>query len=377
MILIKERVTGRTLYHSSEGWLAGADLSCLSLPRASLAYANLENADLSKTCLCESILCHAILRETNLTGADLTTTDLHAAYLANAIMHRADLTDALLEGAVMCQSDLSQASLRGANLRLVNLSGADLTAADLTGANLEGALLQSARFDRATKWPCGFNPERGIPSRTSSMGADRTSAMTYQVNSPKPNTVQLWTVQELAVWDRLQRSKALHTNPDYINPVFMQAYEWMCRQMNRRLSGYGNHFPWWAWLRPKPDLRRYGRSKYPGDRQVRLQLAVPQDKVLLSDYMSWHAVLNGRYLALCEEEESVWYACLAKRGIDRFVWPLPEPWFSKMVTSWERMFDLRDLVSKGYWSTGCVQATFECLELESVVEVTEFMTRKK
>ena len=111
---------------------------------------------------------------------------------------------------------------------------------------------------------------------------------------------------------------------------------------------------------------------------MRLELAIPRDQVLISNFDTWHSVLNHRFLSLSEGEGEAWDDELKMSGSEwRWSGPLPEPWDRWMQQSWERIFDVeahaasehRDWV--WWW-----QATFERLELAHVVAVTEFMARK-
>jgi hypothetical protein len=157
---------------------------------------------------------------------------------------------------------------------------------------------------------------------------------------------------------------------------FLPLYDWMREQMAGRLAGYQGHYPWWAWSRPKPDLRRWYSRCYPtGTPCVRLELAIPRERVLLSNESTWIVVLNRWYLALTGTEDEQWEAELAAQNLDPLASSLPEPWHSRRLASWERIFDLEALAAGGSWSTDRVQATFERLELADVVEVTEFTTR--
>ncbi len=66
-----------------------------------------------------------------------------------------------------------------------------------------------------------------------------------------------------------------------------------------------------------------------------------------------------------------WELELEAQGIDgRRDQPLPEPHESRMIASWERIFDV-----ERYQERETIQATFERLALEDVVRVTEFTTR--
>ena len=112
------------------------------------------------------------------------------------------------------------------------------------------------------------------------------------MNRPQPNTVRLWTLQEIAVWEALRRTGHLYVDPDLreLDPSFREPYDWMCSQMAQRIPGYQGRDPWWAYDYPL-DLRQYRYlAGDPGTRFVRLELAVPRDRVLLSAYDAWHYV---------------------------------------------------------------------------------------
>jgi len=65
-----------------------------------------------------------------------------------------------LAGADLSSANLSWANLSGAILIKADLSGADLNWAKLSGANLSGANLNGAKYNKDTKWPVGFYPEK-------------------------------------------------------------------------------------------------------------------------------------------------------------------------------------------------------------------------
>jgi len=129
----------------------------------------------------------------------------------------------------------------------------------------------------------------------------------------------------------------------------------------------------WAWHKPKPDLRRSGHLEK-GAPGVRLELLVPADRALLSDFDAWHCVLNRWYLALTGEEYARWESRLPEghRPGDE----LPPELEREMRASWKRIFDL-ELLAKSEWVTGGqrVQAALERIELADVVGVREFVAR--
>jgi hypothetical protein len=202
-------------------------------------------------------------------------------------------------------------------------------------------------------------------------------AVTWRVGRPRPGaTLRLWTIQPMCVWDRLRSEGVLHVEPALCNHLndWPESYDWMRRQTARRTRGYADpsRYPWWAWAKPKPDLRGpLGRCDANGERHVRLELAVEPDRALLSDFYDWHLPLNLGYVATDMAEYDAWEAELEKHGVAS-AWPLPEPWHSRLFASWERIFDLSP--SEGR-PRSWVQATFEELRLADVVVVTEFTHR--
>jgi len=139
--------------------LSHAVLSHANLSNATLASANLAGADLSGAYLRRADLVRANLRRATLRDAKLFGADLRHAWLDGAHLADANLTDVMFSGAIMTRADLT-----GANLTDGTLAGATLTQADLRGANLHNvylreANLRGARYDAATRWPAGFDPE--------------------------------------------------------------------------------------------------------------------------------------------------------------------------------------------------------------------------
>jgi len=209
---------------------------------------------------------------------------------------------------------------------------------------------------------------------------DRT--LRHRVNRPKPGTIRLWTIQPIEVWTALQREGVLYVEealtPDLDG--FRREYDWLREQARRRIRGYGGRYPWWAYD-TKPDLRKHRfDAGPPGSRHVRLELAVTEEEVLLSDYGGWLYVLNAFYLPcatrgaawLGEDDDDGWDTELDELGISSWVRPLPEPYQSRLEQSWERIFN-----TDGLRGTDNLQATFERLALEDVVAVTEFTTQAR
>jgi hypothetical protein len=206
-------------------------------------------------------------------------------------------------------------------------------------------------------------------------------AVTHRVGKPRPDTLRLWTIQLLAVWEQLQRHQALYVQLEQVDPEdshlldYTEQYDWMREPMARRLPSYGGRYPWWAYLRPKPDLRGSAWNMGPlGTRYVRLELAVEPERVLLSNVDAWWGrACTDLYMEADAADEEVWYAELRQHGIQSSL-SLPRAFNLRRASSWERIFEFEALARTGRFEDE-VQATFERLELADVVAVTEFTAR--
>jgi hypothetical protein len=122
-----------------------------------------------------------------------------------------------------------------------------------------------------------------------------------------------------ASWDRVDRD------------WYERPYRWMMAQMAARGLDTGGSPPFWAWHSYGAPGRRVDlRTYYPVGPWVRLTLNVPDELVLLSDEVDWHAVLNNWYLSASEAEYDRIEA-LEDAGV------LQQ---SEKEASWQRIFDL-------------------------------------
>lgn len=84
-------------------------------------------------------------------------------------------------------------------------------------------------------------------------------------------------------------------------PEFTKAYDWLVARMNLQIGSPrdGVKYPVWAWYaqgsgHKKPDLRRERWSNgSDGKKMVCMELEVPDEQVVLSDFDNWHAILNN------------------------------------------------------------------------------------
>jgi hypothetical protein len=155
----------------------------------------------------------------------------------------------------------------------------------------------------------------------------------------------------------------------------------MSDQMRLRLPPHHTRVPLWGWYRwqgtkqCRPDLRASGHLArgLPG---VRIELELPEDSVLLSDFDSWHCVLNRCFLSLNEQEDETFVRELERTGVEQR-WPYPEPFDLRVVSSWQRIFDLEagDVEWRGPLSERSIQATFWELTIPQIRRVDIFRAR--
>lgn len=186
--------------------------------------------------------------------------------------------------------------------------------------------------------------------------------------------MRLWTIQDYTVWEALCSKGELlvdiELSEDY--PNWSYAYDWLRKQMAQRMKEYDGNYPWWAWVSPKPDLRRFRHSYPVGVRSVRLELEIEAEYVLSSYFSVWEMVLGFGYIAKDKEDADRWDTQTIAQGIDGISGILPQPWQSLLEASWERIFDRDALIKGEIWSTDWVQGCFERLRLSDVVRMDEF-----
>jgi len=156
-------------------------------------------------------------------------------------------------------------------------------------------------------------------------------------------------------------------------------YKWMIRKMVDRIGPppEGVQHPVWAWYKQndkhhKPDLRSARWGYGPGDEDyVCIEIEMPDEKVLLSDFDVWHIILNHGLISETEEEDRKQQALFDAMDSEHQA--------LYRDTNWERVFDIsplhNDWITRGEW----IQATFWELQKEDIRSAKFFRTagRKK
>jgi hypothetical protein len=185
--------------------------------------------------------------------------------------------------------------------------------------------------------------------------------------------VRLWSIRQAEEFAGLKNGDALRTQSSKVDQDFRAAYDWMSQQLNAHAGPppKGVDCPIWLWQhcygtsKSRPDLRT--RCLLPtGTAGVRIEVDLPSENVLLSNFDAWHCVLNNHpYFASdaeCEEmerssgEKDLSHADLEKVKVD----------------SWQRIFDLSLIPDPRVWS---VQGVVWEIPVSSITKVEYFTAR--
>lgn len=198
--------------------------------------------------------------------------------------------------------------------------------------------------------------------------------------------MRLWTIQGIEIFEQLQREGVAYcTKPAWNDEEkFMKAYRWMANQMKQRLGEppiKDIKYPMWAWYQynsakskkpPRSCLDIHERIS------VYMEIEIPDNEVLLSDFCNWHNVLNQYPLTnwkrISKKIDLLKKEAGRSHGFDDY----PVEIQKEIEKSWEAIFDLdrRDKeVGRTHKRNRSIQATFWMLKPENVISV-ELLERK-
>ena len=198
--------------------------------------------------------------------------------------------------------------------------------------------------------------------------------------------MRLWTLQGIEIYEQLQHEGVAYcTRPSWADePRFIRAYHWMAEQMRQRIGEppiKGIEFPMWAWYQyNSAKSNKPTRSLHDADDGLSayMEIEIPDQDVILSDFNAWHAVLN-------EGPIDDWKRIFKKidqlekeAGRRLFFDDYPLDLQKEMEKSWEGVFDLDRWKKEKYCRHRrnlSIQATFWLLKPEHIVSV-EILEKK-
>lgn len=103
--------------------------------------------------------------------------------------------------------------------------------------------------------------------------------------------MKYYTLQTLKAWSKAKEKGYLTGNKKFAIPEFQRYYQWMIKQMSKRIKSYNGEYPIWLWLTPSfIDIESTLNEDY-----VLLEIELSENKVLLSKFDAWHVILNNGY----------------------------------------------------------------------------------
>ncbi|MBR0090431.1 MAG: DUF3841 domain-containing protein [Lachnospiraceae bacterium] len=191
--------------------------------------------------------------------------------------------------------------------------------------------------------------------------------------------MKLWTIQTLEVYEIIEKRGIFHCDfrRSWMKSYYRNQYAWLAGQMRKRIGNppRGVQYPIWAWyqwegIRKKPDLRRERwHNGNAGDQYVCMEIDIPDDEVLLSDFDAWSIILNDGLLSSTEEEDKRIerkYNAVSKEG-QRIM----------KEKNWEGVFDLSQLDNEWMIRGDSIQATFWELKKDHIKTVRHFSSASR
>jgi len=191
------------------------------------------------------------------------------------------------------------------------------------------------------------------------------------VSDPGAEALTMYTIQARDAYETLVRDGVLVGDSSLGWPEFQEAYAWMLRQMDQRLPGQSGGLLW-LWPTATPSRLRDDARHARGE--VLLTVRVAKERVLLSEFFDWHAVLNRSLHVppLPGESDETWEVrcnpidedvdARAKPYRKEPIATWPEALRTEIESSWEAIFD------PATWRTPpALQATMRELRAKDVV----------
>lgn len=193
--------------------------------------------------------------------------------------------------------------------------------------------------------------------------------------------MKLWTIQTKEFYDVLQKNGVVYCDREScFCKEYREMYDWMANEMRKYIGNPSIpevRYPIWAWYqytsrkKPKPPVspKMLASDQEEG---VILEIEIPDDEVLLSDFGLWHVPLNGHPIS---DDKNLMYrfkAFRAMQGGSCDFEDYPEELQHDIMLIWSAIFDLRTKlgkwIAKAMWNRS-IQACFWVLKLEQVIKV--------
>jgi len=183
----------------------------------------------------------------------------------------------------------------------------------------------------------------------------------------------LWSIQPEELYYEILNTGVYRCD---ISKSFMnddlEAYDWLRTEMVKKIGPMpeGVSYPVWAWYvqdkqRKKPDLRRerwcYGST---GDRFACIEIEVPDEEVVLTDFDEWSIILLHSLISYTEEEDEALEAEYNSLSAEKQL--------EMKYNNWKRVFEISPMDTEWTIRGRDIQATFWELKKEYIRDVRFF-----
>lgn len=101
--------------------------------------------------------------------------------------------------------------------------------------------------------------------------------------------IRLWTLQDPAVVERLERDGRVLVDPALVNDgAVPHAYRWLSSKLEGRVSGHEGNLPWWFYC--------FHPGHQTGGGHALLTLEVPRERAFVMSSWAWNQVFLGSFL---------------------------------------------------------------------------------
>lgn len=164
--------------------------------------------------------------------------------------------------------------------------------------------------------------------------------------------MKVYTIQTVAFYEALMQNGVVYCNKEsWFSGIYQLQYDWMAEQMRKRVGEpplQGIKYPIWVWYqyisKKNPVPKMSPKDILEGQTEaVMLELEVPDNEVLLSNFSSWHLPLN--HWAICNRSEDK----QLRKELGEYeevhgkcyeLHEYPEEIRRKVINTWERVLDL-------------------------------------
>lgn len=214
-------------------------------------------------------------------------------------------------------------------------------------------------------------------------------------NSENKKYTTLWTIQTEYAYKELVKEGRLITNPEFLmlnsEIQYKIAYDWISDIMKEKIERkpLDAVYPIWTWYsylgkRKKPDLRCSAHQKK-GTKSVLLEVRIPNEEILISDFEMWHYPLNLWYIPVNDEDDEKFDKKYSVARLKLFSdCDMQNPYnndalmaLQEMKKSWKRIFLTVNEAQKRIQAGEKLelQATIWEIRLENVVKVQHFIAK--